>query len=197
MSIILTEGSIMYVYVCMYVCILEKWKATAGLWKHWRALKQHKSVGKHGVSSERSELKLFTEIFKNSIVLSCRLIGAVLGVRLWLNLIWRHYILARMPYRWRQTVGSLNVFNGSWTWLTQNSIWICYGFYSIWCRKGLPLSRFLTKTLRVNKIVMRSFSFSFSIWYSESNLNYWCVKLGSNPDWRIAMANYVCMYVYN
>ena len=74
--------------------------------------------------------------------------------------------------------------------------------------RRFPLSRLLAKTLRVNKIIMKSFS---KFCRSESTLNCrsshssiklthttWVgEKLDRNPDWRVVMANEWCLNPFN
>ena len=60
-----------------------------------------------------------------------------------------------------------------------------------------PISRFLAKTLRLNKIAMKSFSkicrlewtLSCRSHYSYIKQHEWCEKLGRNSDWGVRMAN--------
>ena len=89
----------------------------------------------------------------------------------------------------------------------------------------LPLRKFLAKYLRVNKITMKNFFINLSFLFdcrSRHSINAyrelwcgfihvctayylciklirtqhkWCEMLGCNPDWRVVMNNYVCMYV--
>ena len=75
--------------------------------------------------------------------------------------------------------------------------------------RWLSLSRFLAKTLRINKIALKSWS---KIYRLETILNCrschsyiklththiqhkWCEKLGRNPSWRFVISTYIYMYL--
>ena len=66
----------------------------------------------------------------------------------------------------------------------------------------LPLSRFLAKTLRVNKPAMKKFLENLSFGVDIKLYVHLRIKLthttwvvwGANPDWKFVTTNYVCMY---
>ena len=73
--------------------------------------------------------------------------------------------------------------------------------------RRFPLSSLLAKTLRVNKIPMESFSKNLSfgvdfklyfplLMYKINTHNISGMRnYVNNPNWRIVMTNYVCMYI--
>ena len=67
----------------------------------------------------------------------------------------------------------------------------CLAYYT---NKIYHISRFLAKTLRINKIAMKCFRKHLWFGVDIKLWQKWYEKLDRNPDWRVVMLNCVCDY---